>query len=72
MPEFFEYVFEKENISKEKVLIIGDSLSSDIQSGMISEFDTMWYNPKEIILPDNYKPTYIIKDLHEIKRTLTQ
>lgn len=59
--EFFDFVLNDLNIkNKEEVLIIGDSLSSDIQGGINSGIDTMWYNPKGLQSNINY--TYQIKN----------
>lgn len=45
--EFFNIVLQDLNITnKSEVLIIGDSLTSDIQGGINSGIDTMWYNPQ--------------------------
>jgi len=45
--EFFDKVFLKLGIKDTKrVVIFGDSLSSDIQGGIQAGIDTMWYNPK--------------------------
>ena len=62
--EFFDYVLKDLNIeNKEEILIIGDSLTSDIQGGINSNIDTMWYNPKGLISDINY--TYEIKSYDE-------
>lgn len=62
--EFFDFVLNDLNITnKEEVLIIGDSLSSDIQGGINSGIDTVWYNPKE--LKSNINFTYEIKNYDE-------
>lgn len=37
--EFFDYVFSKINIPREKTIIIGDSLATDVASGMKNSFD---------------------------------
>lgn len=42
---FFEYVIDKLNCNPEKMLIIGDSLSSDIQGANNANIDAYWYNP---------------------------
>ena len=45
--EFFDYVFGKLGITdKGQVLIIGDSLTSDIKGGNVAGIDTCWFNPK--------------------------
>ena len=62
--EFFDFVLNDLNITnKEEVLIIGDSLSSDIQGGINSGIDTVWYNPKKLKSNINY--TYEIKNYDE-------
>lgn len=44
--EFFEYAFEKMGRRDvENMLIIGDSLTSDIRGGNTAGIDTLWYNP---------------------------
>lgn len=42
---FAKYVLNEIKYKKEECLIIGDSLSSDIQLGINSGIDTCWYNP---------------------------
>lgn len=64
---FFERVIAKAGIDDiSQAVIIGDSLTSDIQGGVNAGIDTCWYNPKEEINDTNLKPTYIIKNLHEL------
>ena len=59
--EYFDYVLNDLNITnKDELLIIGDSLTSDIQGGINSGIDTMWYNPKGLQSNINY--TYQIKN----------
>ena len=44
--EFFDFCFSHmEDCDREKTLIIGDSLKSDIQGGNNAGIDTCWYNP---------------------------
>ena len=64
---FFERVKAKAGIDDvSRAVIIGDSLTSDIQGGVNAGIDTCWYNPKEDVNDTNLKPTYIIKNLHEL------
>ena len=68
---FFEKVFSEirpANLSK--VMIIGDSLTSDIQGGMNAGIKTCWYNPKKAPQPDHYRIDFVISDLHEIAALL--
>ena len=64
---FFLKVFEKiqpEDLSE--VLIVGDSLTSDIQGGMNAGIRTCWYDPDGRPLPEGYRADMIISDLHEL------
>ncbi|WP_339317387.1 YjjG family noncanonical pyrimidine nucleotidase [Paenibacillus sp. FSL R10-2734] len=63
----FDYAFAKLGITdKEKVLIVGDSLTSDIQGGINYGIDTCWFNPlgKENI--SGVQPKYEIRSLSEL------
>jgi YjjG family noncanonical pyrimidine nucleotidase len=67
--EFFEAVFQEIGCPpKNQVLIIGDSLTSDIQGGINFGIDTCWFNPggKSTDLP----VTYTIKALAELLNIL--
>ncbi|CAH0437686.1 Conserved hypothetical protein [Clostridium neonatale] len=67
----FEHTLKNINFfDKNKVLIIGDSLSSDIQGGINSDIDTCWYNPNKIINETSIKPTYEISNFDELKSLL--
>ncbi|HLO32879.1 MAG TPA: YjjG family noncanonical pyrimidine nucleotidase [Anaerolineales bacterium] len=65
---YFEAAFAKTgHPDKREVLIIGDSLSSDIQGGADYGLDTCWYNPTEQAKPDALRPvTYEIRRLREL------
>lgn len=65
--EFFNYVFDAIKCEdKSEVLIIGDTLTSDIKGGNNAGIATCWYNRKGLIAPPLYKIDYIIKNLKEI------
>ncbi len=49
-----------------KTLVIGDSLTSDIQGGINAGLDTCWYNPGKKSLPERISPTYTVARLAEI------
>lgn len=51
---------------KDRVLMIGDSLKSDILGGINFGIDTCWYNPRDTKNETRITPTYEIKDLLEI------
>ncbi|WP_042351366.1 YjjG family noncanonical pyrimidine nucleotidase [Bacillus massiliigorillae] len=65
--EIFDYAFAKLHITdKSKVLMVGDSLTSDVQGGINYGIDTCWFNPhgKENTL--GITPTYEIRDLMDV------
>ena len=51
---------------KSDVLMIGDSLSSDVAGGANFGIDTCWFNPEGHALDGSPKPTFEIADLNEI------
>lgn len=65
---FFERVFaaiRPANLSE--IMIVGDSLTSDIQGGMNAGIKTCWYNPEKKPVPEGYRLDHVISDLHELK-----
>jgi 2-haloacid dehalogenase len=71
-PEIFEHAIKDiNNIDKSKILVVGDSLSSDIQGGINFGVDTCWYNPFKLVNNTNIKPTYEISSLIELKDILS-
>jgi 2-haloacid dehalogenase len=67
---YFEYVFSHiPKIGKDKILIIGDSLTADIQGGCNAGIDSCWFN--EAGANNNTTsiiPTYEIHHLSEIQK----
>ena len=67
--EFFDYAFARiPEFDKSKTVIIGDSLTSDIQGGINAGIDTIWLSPNEVT--GEIVPTYHIKKLAEIYQIL--
>jgi len=67
----FDFAFEKLNlINKSNVLMVGDSLTSDIQGGLNYGIDTCWYNPKRKLNRTSIIPTYEIHHLNELLQLL--
>ncbi|MGE7667187.1 YjjG family noncanonical pyrimidine nucleotidase [Ureibacillus composti] len=63
----FDYAFDKLQITdKSKVLMVGDSLTSDIQGGTNYGIDTCWFNPKLKENNTSLKPTYEINKLESL------
>ena len=70
-PEFFQKVFEALNVTDlSRVVMVGDSLSSDIAGGSRAGIDTVWYNPGGLPLTGTAVPTYTVSDYEEICRIL--
>ena len=64
---FFEKVFSAIHADDlSKILIVGDSLTSDIQGGMNAGIKTCWYNPGRKPVPEDYRVDYSVSDLHEL------
>ena len=69
--EYFDYVFEKLGITdKSQVLIIGDSLTSDMKGGFVAGIDTCWFNPSHKPNNSGISVTYEIDDLGRIRDIL--
>lgn len=69
----FEHTFKIiEHDDKRTMLIVGDSLTSDIQGGINFGIDTCWYNPTLKTNTTNLTPTYEIHDLNELNKILCQ
>lgn len=52
--------------NREHVLMVGDSLTSDIQGGINAGLDTCWFNPNHAENPGKVCPTYEIANLEEL------
>lgn len=68
--EFFDYVFDSldPTVSKDEILIIGDSPNADIRGGRENGIKTCWFDHNKT--DENIKADYIIKDLLELKEIL--
>lgn len=65
--EIFAHALKGINqVDKSNVIMIGDSLTSDIQGGINFEIDTCWYNPNKLVNETGIKPTYEINDLKDL------
>ena len=66
-PAFFEKVFAAlPDLQKADMLIVGDSLTSDMKGGLMAGIPTCWYNPNRLPRPADMAMDYEIHDLHEI------
>lgn len=67
--EYFEFILNRiPQKDKSKILIIGDSQSSDILGGINIGIDTCWYNPN--METAKYSSKYEIHNLEQIKTIL--
>jgi YjjG family noncanonical pyrimidine nucleotidase len=66
-PAIFVAAFERlGNPPKQEVLMIGDSLSSDIRGAANFGLDSCWYNPNAASRPADLPITYEIQHLNEL------
>ena len=66
-PKIFEITFQKLNHkNKDTALIIGDSLTSDIQGGVNFGITTCWFNPKKLPNTSTLSPDFEIKRLDKL------
>lgn len=71
--EFFHHVFA--NIppcEKSEMLIVGDSLTSDMQGGVNAGIPTVWYNPEAAPNTTGVAIDYEIRDLREVLNILNK
>ena len=69
--EYFDAVLNNiKEKDKEKILVIGDSLTSDIQGAMNAGLPCCWLNRYGKELPDEYKVDYVIEDVSEVAKAV--
>jgi len=65
--EYFDYVFAHiDGITRENCMVIGDSLTSDIQGANNYGLACCWFNPKKAPKPKALRVDYEIRDLREL------
>lgn len=69
---FFDVAYDpiKNVVSKDKILVIGDSLASDIRGGNDYGFDTCHYNPRAYPYIMGIEPTFTINSFQDLKNRL--
>ena len=66
-PKIFQMAMRKLGIEhSDKVLVVGDSLSADIQGGVNAGLDTCWVNMNGLENESGLTPTYEVKALSEL------
>lgn len=67
--KFFDYCFVHiPDIKPEEMMVIGDSLTSDIQGGVNAGIDTCWFNPKG---NENRKSLPVTKEIRRLSELKT-
>ena len=68
-PLFFDHVCRTMKIvDRSTVVVVGDSLSSDILGGNQAGIDTIWYNPQGKVPDGPARPTHIAFSLHDVEK----
>ena len=66
-PAFFDQVFAAlPDLNKADMLLVGDSLTSDMRGGLLAGIPTCWYNPNRLPRPADMAMDYEIQDLHQV------
>ena len=66
--EYFNHVFQAvPGLSRENALLIGDSLSSDIQGANNAGLDCCWFNPQGLPRPEGLRIDYEVRILEAIR-----
>ena len=66
--KFFDYALERvEEKDRSKIIVVGDSLSSDIKGAANSGLDSVWLNLFDEALPCDLSPEYTVKSLKELE-----
>lgn len=71
--DFYDHISQVvDNFEIHQALMIGDSLSADIQGGINAGMDTAWFNPHHLSNQTMLKPTYIVHNYQEILNILSE
>ena len=72
-PVFFDRVLAKlGNPDRRRVMIVGDSLTGDMQGGMNAGIRCCWYNPEKAPHPAQYRIDCEIANLREVEALITR
>lgn len=63
---FFDYVKNNIHYQPQTTLIVGDSLTSDIQGGLNASLHTCWFNPERLANDTTIKPEYTVDHLTKV------
>jgi len=66
---YFDYVFSHiPEVKKDRILIVGDSISADIAGGNNAGIDSCWFNKSGDVNNTDVLPTYEISELSELNK----
>ena len=66
-PAFFDKVFAAlPDIDKADMLMVGDSLTSDMKGGLMAGIPTCWYNPQSLTRPADMAIAFEIQNLQQV------
>lgn len=69
--DYFQACFDQiPGFDREKAMMVGDSLSSDIKGGIQAGIRTCWVNPEHNVAPEALRPDYEIEALHQLPALL--
>ena len=70
-PAFFDQVLATIGpVDRRRVLMVGDSLTSDMAGGLGAGLRCCWYNPQKLPAPPDLALDYVISDLNEVEGLL--
>jgi 2-haloacid dehalogenase len=70
--EIFDITFDRmRDPSKSDVLMVGDSLTSDIRGGIDYNIDTCWFNPSRAKAGPDASPTHMIEALEDLSAVVS-
>lgn len=68
---FYDWIGQQiPDFAPKDCLMIGDSLSADIQGGNNAGIDTVWYNPHHLENGSKAQPTYVVSNYQELLEIL--
>ncbi|MGY4674178.1 pyrimidine 5'-nucleotidase [Ursidibacter arcticus] len=71
-PQIFESAFaQMGNVDKQAILMVGDTLSSDVQGGINVGIDTCWFNPTQQPNETTIQPTYEIASILDLVKIVS-
>lgn len=70
---FYDWMTQQvSNYQPDQALMIGDSLSADVQGGINAGMDTLWYNPKHLLNNSPVHSTYEVSDYQALLNCIAE